>query len=108
MPTLFKKAVVPQPCMCETDIHICKSCTFGLAVQIPCQTFHRPHTLVHALRLQGQQHYSRDEVDAALAAHQHELTVTQQAFHAKQVQLEGQPPFLHQPSVWPHPIQREA
>ncbi|KAL3151233.1 hypothetical protein ABBQ38_013074 [Trebouxia sp. C0009 RCD-2024] len=40
-------------------------------------------------QMQGQQHYSRDEVDAALAAHQHELTVTQQAFHAKQVQLEG-------------------
>lgn len=43
--------------------------------------------------LQGLEHYSRDEVDSTLAAQQHELRVTQQAFHAKQVQLEGQQPF---------------
>ena len=42
---------------------------------------------MHAL--QGQQHYSQDEVDSTLAAQQHELLLTQQAFHAKQLQLEG-------------------
>lgn len=42
---------------------------------------------MHAL--QGQQHYSQDEVDSTLVAQQHELLLTQQAFHAKQLQLEG-------------------
>ena len=55
---------------------------------------------MHAL--QGQQHYSHDEVDSALAAQQHELLLTQQAFHAKQLQLEGRH-MLHQVLKCLHP-----
>ena len=63
-----------------------------LAVQMQCQCFHCHYMLVHALHFQELKHYSRDEMDATLAANQHELLATQQAFHAKNVQLEGQPP----------------
>ena len=86
-------AVANQACSLQASINWCwrKLGADTIASGVKAIAKDRILNLFLLRAMQSQQRYSKEEEASAVDVLQRDLLATQQAFHAKQVQLEGQP-----------------